>query len=475
MADGESTAPVRRSPSSSCAASSSSGASTSRPARELLAIGRRADVRRRQRPPERGGLPARALSPPPRAGGDRRRPSSSRSRAGSDDRSAPRPKLAAAQADHPFFQGVRVSLRQRPGDLRPADAQGDMALIDGCSPRSSRSRRSGRGRLAEARRARQHRAGGRASSTATSTCTSPRPASATSCWCIGDLHGCYSCLKAALLQADFFAKVQAYHGDPEKNPEMSLVLLGDYIDRGRFSYNGVLRTVMQLFVAVPEHVYRAARQPRVLRRDQRQGARPGAALRGDERVADRRADEVFATYMRLFEALPNIARLRPDALRARRHPARRHHRREVEGSRVAQRPGDPLPDAVERSERGRRDARSTCRRRTPASPSAGSSSRASSRGSASRTLIRGHERVVEGFRTDVRRPRGDAPHPVLRRRRHQRRSAPRRELPRGHADGADHQARDGVSELTPFAIDYERFNDPKVNAFFREQIVAALP
>jgi len=33
------------------------------------------------------------------------------------------------------------------------------------------------------------------------------------------------------------------------------VLLGDYIDRGRFSYNGVLRAVMQLFLAAPEHVF----------------------------------------------------------------------------------------------------------------------------------------------------------------------------------------------------------------------------
>jgi len=33
-----------------------------------------------------------------------------------------------------------------------------------------------------------------------------------------------------------------------------LVLLGDYIDRGLFSLNGVLRTVLQLFVTAPDHV-----------------------------------------------------------------------------------------------------------------------------------------------------------------------------------------------------------------------------
>src|SRR6185295_19785445 len=72
---------------------------------------------------------------------------------------------------------------------------------------------------------------------------------------LGDLHGCYSCLKAAILQSDFFAKVQRYKDDPEHNPNPKLVLLGDYIDRGIFSYNGILRTVMQLFVTAPEHVY----------------------------------------------------------------------------------------------------------------------------------------------------------------------------------------------------------------------------
>src|SRR5215831_15595637 len=71
---------------------------------------------------------------------------------------------------------------------------------------------------------------------------------------IGDLHGCYSCLKAALLQSDFFRKVAAYREDPDGNPEIKLIFLGDYVDRGRFSYDGILRTVLQLFVAMPEHV-----------------------------------------------------------------------------------------------------------------------------------------------------------------------------------------------------------------------------
>jgi hypothetical protein len=79
----------------------------------------------------------------------------------------------------------------------------------------------------------------------------PKPSMEYELLVIGDLHGCYSCLKAALLQADFFAKVEAHHRDPDHNPAMKLVLLGDYIDRGRFSYNGILRAAMSIFLAAP--------------------------------------------------------------------------------------------------------------------------------------------------------------------------------------------------------------------------------
>ena len=41
---------------------------------------------------------------------------------------------------------------------------------------------------------------------------------------LGDLHGCYSCLKAALMQSDFFAKVEAFRIDPKHNPEPKLIL-----------------------------------------------------------------------------------------------------------------------------------------------------------------------------------------------------------------------------------------------------------
>lgn len=71
---------------------------------------------------------------------------------------------------------------------------------------------------------------------------------------LGDLHGCYSCLKAALLQSNFIQRVWAHQWDPQRYPDVKLVFLGDYIDRGRFSFDGVLRAALQLFVSMPDHV-----------------------------------------------------------------------------------------------------------------------------------------------------------------------------------------------------------------------------
>lgn len=123
---------------------------------------------------------------------------------------------------------------------------------------------------------------------------------------LGDLHGCYSCLKAAIMQANFFAKVEAYRLDPKNNPNPKLIFLGDYIDRGRFSYNGVLRTVMQLFLAAPEHVY-------VLRGNHEYyiefrgrvygGVKPAEAINS---LIGHMPSEMFEAYMRMFEELPNM-------------------------------------------------------------------------------------------------------------------------------------------------------------------------
>jgi hypothetical protein len=123
---------------------------------------------------------------------------------------------------------------------------------------------------------------------------------------LGDLHGCYSCLKAALVQADFFRKVHAFWGDPDNNPDPKLVLLGDYIDRGIYSFNGVLRAAMQLFVAMPEHVY-------VLRGNHEFYVEHGGRLRSGVAPAEAIAtvdgimpEEMLHAYKDLFESMPHM-------------------------------------------------------------------------------------------------------------------------------------------------------------------------
>lgn len=82
----------------------------------------------------------------------------------------------------------------------------------------------------------------------------PNPARRTDYIIVGDLHGCYGALKAILSQTDFFGRVERYRRDPNNAPDVKLVLVGDYIDRGFWSWEGVLRLVLRLLVEFPEHV-----------------------------------------------------------------------------------------------------------------------------------------------------------------------------------------------------------------------------
>ncbi len=122
---------------------------------------------------------------------------------------------------------------------------------------------------------------------------------------VGDLHGCYSCLKAVLTQTDFFAKVAAYERNPESVVCPKLVLLGDYIDRGMFSYQGVLRSVLQLFAKAPDHVVmlRGNHEYYIEHEGKVYGAvRPSEAM---DTLKPHFSEEVFSHYVRLFEAMPN--------------------------------------------------------------------------------------------------------------------------------------------------------------------------
>jgi hypothetical protein len=206
--------------------------------------------------------------------------------------------------NHPFFDRLEHHYARDPEAIaKQTDA--DLALLHGAVAKLDAQRAAGEGRLAGHHDVGDF-AGGDGFLDGHVYVLPAKPGQAYELIVLGDLHGCYSCLKAALMQSDFFAKVQAFKTDPRKNPDVKLVLLGDYIDRGQYSYNGVLRTVLQLFMTVPEHVY-------VLRGNHEYyieyegkiygGVRPAEAIATLEPYAPK---EMFSEYLKFFEAMPNM-------------------------------------------------------------------------------------------------------------------------------------------------------------------------
>lgn len=121
---------------------------------------------------------------------------------------------------------------------------------------------------------------------------------------LGDLHGCYSCLKAAVLQSRFIERVWAHQWDPAHYPDVKLVFLGDYIDRGRFSFDGVLRAALQLFVAMPEHVVLLRGNHEWLMWNRgylASGVYPAEALAS---LVGHASVEMLEAYRQLFEHMP---------------------------------------------------------------------------------------------------------------------------------------------------------------------------
>lgn len=286
---------------------------------------------------------------------------------------------------------------------------------------------------------------------------------------IGDLHGCYSCLKGALLQSDFFGKVERHVQDPSRHPAMKLVLLGDYIDRGRFSYNGVLRAAMQLALVAPEHVY-------VLRGNHEYyvemnnmvlaPVRPAEAINSIKKIAPK---AVLSTWMKLFEALPHALAFdqfffvhaglprektlndRWQGLQTLNDPDVRFQMLWSDPSEVDHVPDD-LQEASARFPFGRKQFQSFMHRLGVT------------------TMVRGHERVIQGFKVVYDDPEarllslfsaGGATNGDLPETSNYREVTPMALTIRW---------RDGVSEVTPFPIEYERFNDPRFNRFFAAQL-----
>lgn len=377
--------------------------------------------------------------------------------------------LAPRQNDHPFLQRFEWNYATDPVAFA-RQAPADMALIHDVSSKLEAQRSAGRGKLE-----------GAGDFTAFDGAdpfldghvyvVPPRQGVDTELLVFGDLHGCYSCLKAALLQADFFAKVQAYNDDPKNNPNMIALFLGDYIDRGRFSYAGVLRTVMQMFLAVPNHVF-------ILRGNHEfyveyQGqvlapVQPSEAMSSLQNIAP---VEVFSSYMKLFETLPNMLVFdrtlfvhagipRDDTFAEKFTGLASLNDPEIRFQMLWSDPSvaDVIPldlqQANARFPFGKHQFK-----------------RFMSRIGCS-TMIRGHERVVEGFRQIYAEPEavllslfsaGGATNDDLPATSNYRDVTP---------TALTIRHRDGVNVLTPFVIDYERYNDAQFNKFFSESLSA---
>ncbi len=283
---------------------------------------------------------------------------------------------------------------------------------------------------------------------------------------LGDLHGCYSCLKGAITQSRFLERVAAFKADPTSVPEPKLVLLGDYIDRGIFSLNGVLRSVLQIYCTVPDHVV-------VLRGNHEffveyqgtvyGGVKPSEAV---DTLKPHVPIEVFRDYIHLFEALPNVfifdrtffvhAGIPRDRLMKERfNDLSSLEDPELRFQMLWSDPScaDVIPAALQeqtaRFAFGRLQAQRFLQRL------------------GCHTLIRGHEKVNEGFERVYDEPglllislfsSGGADNNDL-----PMNSSYRQVTPM--ALTIVHQ--DGQSEITPWAIDYAPYNEAERNGFFQ--------
>lgn len=371
-----------------------------------------------------------------------------------------------SMTDHPFLTQGEWDFSRDPATFAKQSG-GDMQLVDDVMAALAKQRQEGQGRLAEAATFAGFAPGAQFLDGHIAV-LAPEPERDYELLVLGDLHGCYSCLKAALLQVDFFAKAQAHTDDPSK-PPIYLVFLGDYIDRGRFSLSGTLRTAMQLYRKLPDYVYLlrgnheyyVEYEGRVLA-----PVRPCEAMDSIAAVAD---NEVFVKYMKLFESLPNMLSFgehlfvhggipRSDTFAERYESLSSLNDYDLRFQMMWSDPAEvdvvplDLQKASARFPFGKRQFQQFMAK------------------VGARVLVRGHEVVEEGFRAVYDDPRAKL-------------------LTLFSAGGADNgdlppdshyrvvrpmaltiRQRAGVSTLTPFEIDYRRYNDPKVNAFFKQEL-----
>ncbi|RMG94537.1 MAG: serine/threonine protein phosphatase [Deltaproteobacteria bacterium] len=370
-------------------------------------------------------------------------------------------QLAPTTENHPFFRTTEHHYSRDPALIRK-QIEADLAVLDKAEAQWDAMRARGEGRLVGKETVDDLE--GEAPFLDGHVHVVPPSDEDADLTVLGDLHGCYSNLKAAVLQSGFMDKVRAYKAAPETTPFPALVLLGDYIDRGRFSYNGVLRAVLQLFLAAPEHVF-------VLRGNHEYyieyegrvygGVRPAEAINSLSSLVP---EDVFRRYLRFFERMPNSllfgrglfvhAGIPRDATLAERwkdlsslnDPDIRFQMLWSDPSRADRIPDD-LQAASARFSFGRLQFRNFMGR-------IGCS-----------LLVRGHEKVNRGFADHY--PKDDARLLTV----FSAGGVANEDLPR---DSSYRDVRpmalsilrtEGVTTVTPWPIDYRRYQDPRLNAF----------
>lgn len=225
-----------------------------------------------------------------------------------EDASPPASILPAAQIaadeDHPFFKQFEFHYSADRVKIEKQVAA-DLELVAKMEEQIKKRRAAGAGKL-DGKATVADIPAGEAFLDGWTHVLRPQPGRSYELTVLGDLHGCYSCLKAAVMQTRFFEKVAAFQRDPDNEPDPKLILLGDYIDRGIFSLNGVLRSVMQIAARAPEHVYalRGNHEYYVEYKGQVYGGvKPAEAINS---LKPHLPVDVFRRYRDLFELLPNV-------------------------------------------------------------------------------------------------------------------------------------------------------------------------
>src|SRR5690606_12867406 len=121
-------------------------------------------------------------------------------------------ELAPRTENHPFFTSFEHHYSADPAKIRK-QIDADLAILEQAQAHWDKLREAGAGKLAKVANVDELEFGGQPFLDGHVHAVPPSDRDF-ELIVLGDLHGCYSCLKAALMQADFMDKVRRYRADP---------------------------------------------------------------------------------------------------------------------------------------------------------------------------------------------------------------------------------------------------------------------